>query len=174
MRLVVIAGAIAAIISLIGTPMLIRILARHGYAQAIRQSTDDWNFPDHESKVGTPSMGGVAILLGVIGGYFLTHLVVWRPLTASGPLIIFLMVGLGLVGVADDYLKIFKQRSTGLRARTKLVGQAVVAFAFIKRDVDEHYTPVQWIKEMTPVIIETLVVLMVVIYVESLLLKWLH
>jgi phospho-N-acetylmuramoyl-pentapeptide-transferase len=40
------------------------------------------------------------------------------------------MVGLGIVGVADDYLKIFKQRSTGLRARTKLVGQAIVAFSF--------------------------------------------
>jgi phospho-N-acetylmuramoyl-pentapeptide-transferase len=40
------------------------------------------------------------------------------------------MVGLGLVGMADDYLKIFKQRSTGLRARTKLFGQAVVAFSF--------------------------------------------
>ena len=40
------------------------------------------------------------------------------------------MVGLGLVGLADDYLKIFKQRSTGLRARTKLIGQAVVAVAF--------------------------------------------
>ena len=40
------------------------------------------------------------------------------------------MVGLGLVGVADDYIKIFKQRSLGLRARTKMVGQAVVAFSF--------------------------------------------
>ncbi len=130
MRLVVIAGTIATIVSLIGTPMLIRILARHGYAQAIRVSSEGELYPDHESKVGTPSMGGVAIIVGVLAGYFLTHLLTWRPLTASGLLILFLMVGLGLVGMADDYLKIFKQRSTGLRARTKLVGQAVVAFAF--------------------------------------------
>jgi phospho-N-acetylmuramoyl-pentapeptide-transferase len=130
MRLVAIAAAISALIALIGTPLLIRVLARHGYAQAIRESTEDWTYPDHESKRGTPSMGGVAIICGVVGGYFLTHLLVWRPVTASGLLIIFLMVGLGLVGVADDYLKIFKQRSTGLRARTKLVGQAAVAFAF--------------------------------------------
>ena len=40
------------------------------------------------------------------------------------------MLGLGGVGVADDYLKIFKQRATGLRARTKLIGQAIVAIAF--------------------------------------------
>jgi hypothetical protein len=52
--------------------------------------------------------------------------------------------------------------------------QSVVAFAFIQRDVDEHYTPIRWIKEMTPVIIEILVLLVVIIYLESLLLRWLH
>jgi hypothetical protein len=52
--------------------------------------------------------------------------------------------------------------------------QSVVAFAFIQRDVDAHYTPVQWIKEMTPVIIETLVLLTGIIYLESALLSWLH
>jgi hypothetical protein len=51
--------------------------------------------------------------------------------------------------------------------------QSVVAFAFIQRDVDEHYTPIRWIKEMTPVIIEILVLLTVIIYLESQLLKWL-
>jgi phospho-N-acetylmuramoyl-pentapeptide-transferase len=127
-RLVVIAGTIATIVSLIGTPLLIKLLARHGYAQAIRVSSEGELYPDHEAKVGTPSMGGLAIIVGVLAGYFVTHLVTWRPVTASGLLILFLMVGLGLVGMADDYLKIFKQRSTGLRARTKLVGQAIVAF----------------------------------------------
>ncbi len=130
MRLVVIALAIAAVVSLIGTPVLIRILARHGYAQAIRVSGEGVAFPDHESKRGTPSMGGLAIIVGVVAGYLLTHLVTWRPLSPSGLLILYLMVGLGLVGVADDYLKIFQQRSTGLRARTKLIGQAVVAVSF--------------------------------------------
>ena len=130
MRLVVIALAIASVTSLVGTPILIKLLARRGYSQAIRVSSDGEQYPDHESKRGTPSMGGVAILLAVLFGYFGTHLLTWRPLTTSGLLVLFLMVGLGLVGLADDYLKIFKQRSTGLRARTKLIGQALVAFAF--------------------------------------------
>jgi len=52
--------------------------------------------------------------------------------------------------------------------------QSVVAFAFIKRDVDKRYTPIQWIKEMTPVIVEIVVVLAVIIYIEGALLKWLH
>ena len=51
--------------------------------------------------------------------------------------------------------------------------QSVVAYAFIQRDVDEHYTPVQWIRDMTPVIIKILVVLTALIYLESALLTWL-
>ncbi len=130
MRLVVMAGTIATVLSFLGTPLLIKFLARHGYAQAIRVSKEGEQYPDHEGKRGTPAMGGLAIIVGVVGAYLLTHLLAWRPMTPSGLLILFLMVGLGAVGFADDYLKIFKQRSTGLRARTKLIGQAVVAFAF--------------------------------------------
>jgi hypothetical protein len=52
--------------------------------------------------------------------------------------------------------------------------QSVVAFAFIRREVDEGYTPIHWIKEITPVILQMLVVITVLIYAESLLLDWLH
>jgi Na+/H+ antiporter NhaD/arsenite permease-like protein len=52
--------------------------------------------------------------------------------------------------------------------------QSVVAYAFIQREVDERYTPVQWIKEMTPVILQILVLLTVLIYLESALLDWLQ
>jgi hypothetical protein len=48
--------------------------------------------------------------------------------------------------------------------------QAVVAYAFIQRDVDEHYTPIQWITEITPVVLEMLVLVSVLIYLESALL----
>jgi hypothetical protein len=49
--------------------------------------------------------------------------------------------------------------------------QSVVAYAFIQRDVDEHYTPVRWIKEMTPVILQTMVLMATIIYVEGMLLR---
>ncbi len=130
MRLVVIAGAIATLISFLGTPLLINLLRKHGYSQAIRASQEGMLYPAHEGKRGTPSMGGLAIIVAVLAGYFLTHLFTWRPVSISALLVLYLMVGLGLVGMADDYLKVFKQRSTGLRARTKLIGQAVVAFSF--------------------------------------------
>jgi hypothetical protein len=51
--------------------------------------------------------------------------------------------------------------------------QSVVAFAFIQRDVDAHYTPVQWIREITPVIVQIMALMAVLIYVESALLAWL-
>jgi phospho-N-acetylmuramoyl-pentapeptide-transferase len=129
-KLVVLAGGLAILVALLGTPLLIKFLRRHGYAQAIRVSTDNEPYPAHEGKKGTPSMGGLAIIVGVLIAYAGTHLIFWTPPTASGLLVLWLLVGLGGVGMADDYLKIFKQRSTGLRARTKLIGQAVVAISF--------------------------------------------
>ena len=130
MKLVVLAGALATMFSLIGTPLLINLLRKRGIAQAIRESTQDVNYPEHGSKRGTPSMGGVAIVGSVVLAYFLAHFALGQPVTASGLLAIYLMFALSLVGLADDYLKIFKQRSTGIRARTKLLGQAVAALSF--------------------------------------------
>jgi phospho-N-acetylmuramoyl-pentapeptide-transferase len=129
-KLVVLAGALATMFSLIGTPLLINLLRKRGIAQAIRESTQDVNYPEHGSKRGTPSMGGVAIVGSVVLAYFLAHFALGQPVTASGLLAIYLMFALSLVGLADDYLKIFKQRSTGIRARTKLLGQAVAALSF--------------------------------------------
>jgi hypothetical protein len=50
--------------------------------------------------------------------------------------------------------------------------QSVVAYSFIQRDIDEHYTPLQWIREMTPIILEMLIVISILIYAEDRLLVW--
>ena len=52
--------------------------------------------------------------------------------------------------------------------------QSVVAYAFIQRDVDANCTPLQWIKEMTPVILEMLAVIAGLLYAESFVLNWVH
>ena len=49
--------------------------------------------------------------------------------------------------------------------------QSVVAFAFIRRDIDERYTPIQWIKEITPIILQMFAVITIFVYAESLLLE---
>lgn len=130
MRLVVLSGIISVLTVFIGTPLLIKLLLKHGYSQAIRVSTEEEPYPEHEGKRGTPSMGGAAIIAGIVLGYGLTHLIWWTPPSPSALLVLYLGLGLGAVGVADDYLKIFRRRATGLRARTKLIGQAVVALTF--------------------------------------------
>jgi phospho-N-acetylmuramoyl-pentapeptide-transferase len=123
---VLVAGAVALIISLFGTPVAIRALTRRGFGQLIR----DDGPTSHHTKRGTPTMGGGVIILSVLGGYVVAHLVPARLPTSTGMLVLFLMTGLGVVGLADDYIKISKQRSLGLRAWTKLVGQGVVAVLF--------------------------------------------
>jgi len=123
---VLVSGAIALVVSLFGTPLAIRALVRRGYGQLIR----DDGPTSHHTKRGTPTMGGAVIILATLGGYAVAHLVPIRLPTVSGLLVLFLMTGLGLVGMADDYIKISKQRSLGLRAWTKVVGQGLVAVLF--------------------------------------------
>jgi phospho-N-acetylmuramoyl-pentapeptide-transferase len=129
-RLVLVASGVGLLVGLFLTPLVIRWLTRHGYAQAIRDSADGIAYPDHDAKRGTPSMGGIVLVLGTLLGYLASHLLFWQGPTASGLLALFLMTGLGLVGFADDFIKIFRQRATGIRAKTKLFGQAAVALTF--------------------------------------------
>ena len=103
--------------------MAIRLLVRQGYGQLIR----DDGPTSHHTKRGTPTMGGAVIILATLLGYFGSHAVTWSRPTVSGLLVLFLMTGLGLVGFLDDYIKVAKQRSLGLRAWAKLGGQMVVA-----------------------------------------------
>ena len=130
MIMIVLSGIFALMLALFVTPALIKVLSRRNLAQAIRESADGIVYPEHSGKKGTPSMGGLAIVVAVVLGYGLAHLVRWEAPTASGLLALYLMMGLALVGFADDYLKVFKSRSGGVRARTKLLGQAAVALSF--------------------------------------------
>jgi len=138
---VLVSGAIALVVSLFGTPLAIRALVRRGYGQLIR----DDGPTSHHTKRGTPTMGGAVIILATLGGYAVAHLVPIRLPTVSGLLVLFLMTGLGLVGMADDYIKISKQRSLGLRAWTKVVGQGLVAVLFgigaLRFENDRGLTP---------------------------------
>ncbi len=125
MRAVLLAALIALVVSLVGTPFAIRLFRAQGYGQLIRDDGPQ----AHHTKRGTPTMGGAVIIVAALLGYVVAH-VVGNSFTASGLLVLFVMTGLGLVGFADDFIKIRKQRSLGLTARTKFVGQLVVAVSF--------------------------------------------
>ena len=72
-------------------------------------------------------MGGVVIILATVIGYFAAKLITQAMPSASALLLLFLFVGMGMVGFLDDFIKISKQRSLGLRSKAKMVGQTVVA-----------------------------------------------
>src|SRR5699024_12265835 len=78
------------------------------------------------TKRGTPTMCGVVIIGAAILAYLLGHLFTGSVPTASGLLVLWLAGGLGVVGFLDDFIKIRKQRSLGLRPVLKLFGQAFV------------------------------------------------
>ncbi|MFI0978730.1 phospho-N-acetylmuramoyl-pentapeptide-transferase [Streptomyces sp. NPDC021093] len=126
MSQILFAGAIGLFLTLIGTPLLIKLLARKGYGQFIR----DDGPRGHHGKRGTPTMGGIAFILATLIAYALTKVLTSSQPTLSGVLVLFLMAGMGLVGFLDDYIKIVKQRSLGLRAKAKMLGQLIVGIAF--------------------------------------------
>jgi phospho-N-acetylmuramoyl-pentapeptide-transferase len=123
---IIIAGISALILSILGTPLYIKLLVKKHYGQFIR----DDGPTSHSAKRGTPTMGGVAIILTTVLGYAISHLVLLQSPTVSGVLVLFLMVGLGVVGFLDDFIKISRERSLGLRAYQKLIGQFLVATVF--------------------------------------------
>ena len=126
MKTILVTGAVSLLLALFGTPLIIRLLRRQGYGQPIRVEGPK----THETKRGTPTMGGAAIVLAAVIGYLVGHLVTHDPMTTSGVLILLLMTGLGLVGFIDDFIKIFRQTSLGLRSGAKLAGQAVIGAIF--------------------------------------------
>ena len=71
MRLILVAVAISLAVSILLTPVLIKLFMRQGFGHEIREDGP----PSHKTKRGTPSMGGVAIVAGIWAGYFGTHLV---------------------------------------------------------------------------------------------------
>ena len=126
MRTIVLAGGIALLATLFGTRVAIRILVKKGYGQLIR----DDGPTSHHVKRGTPTMGGLVIIAAVLLAYFGSHLITLTPPSASALLILFLFTGLGVVGFLDDFIKISKQRSLGLRSKAKIAGQSIVAVLF--------------------------------------------
>ena len=126
MKGIVFAGAFSILLSFIFTPTLIRLLAKRGVGQMIR----DDGPKSHHVKRGTPTMGGIVLIASTIIAYFASHLFTGAGITASALLVMALIVGLGLIGFLDDWLKISRKQSLGLTAKQKLLGQAIFAAGF--------------------------------------------
>lgn len=126
MRAVLLAGGIAMAMTLFGTPAFIWLFRKLNWGQFIRADGPK----THYTKHGTPTMGGVVIFLAALAGYFFSKLANFETPTISAMLVLLMMVGLGLVGFLDDYIKVHKQRSLGLTGWQKILGQGIVAVTF--------------------------------------------
>ena len=124
------AAAAALFATLLGTPIAIRLFKAWGWGQRIRDEGP--HHPPHAEKMGTPTMGGLVIVGGVIFGYVVAHLLLsaFDDVSAAGIAILSLLVGLAIVGFVDDLLKTGRRRSLGMGRLPKLAGQAVAAFGF--------------------------------------------
>jgi phospho-N-acetylmuramoyl-pentapeptide-transferase len=123
---VLVAGGVSMVVALLATPLFINFLVTKQYGQFIRQDGPT----AHYTKRGTPTMGGVVIIGATLIGFGVAALVTGNLPSASALLVLFLMTGLGVVGFLDDFIKISRQRSLGLSARWKIVGQGAVGITF--------------------------------------------
>jgi phospho-N-acetylmuramoyl-pentapeptide-transferase len=126
MRGIFIAAGVALAISILLTPYLIRFFARQGFGQEIRAEGPQ----SHQAKRGTPTMGGVAIMIAIWLGFLLSHMVTGEQISPSAVLVLFLTTALGVVGFLDDFIKLRRARNLGLNKTSKIVGQVLTATVF--------------------------------------------
>lgn len=130
MTQIFIAVTISFLVSIFLTPLLIRFFSAEGIGQEIREEGP----ASHLRKRGTPTMGGIAILVAIVCGYAATAIYGWVTgrdvVTASGLLVLGLTLALGLVGFLDDFIKLFKGRNLGLNKTAKLSLQTIIGVVF--------------------------------------------
>jgi phospho-N-acetylmuramoyl-pentapeptide-transferase len=129
-----ISAAVGLIVSIFGTPYVIRVLERRRIGQFIQEE-----LASHAHKQGIPTMGGVVFVSAAIIGYLLSHIrivvnggprIVVQEFHAGGLLVLLAFAGMALVGFLDDWIKYTRKRSLGLSKTAKFGGQLAVAALF--------------------------------------------
>ncbi len=138
MRQILIAAAVGLTVTLLGTPLAIRLFRLWGWGQRIREDGPH----THLEKMGTPTMGGTVMIVAIVAGYVVTR-VVFTTVTAAGAAVLLATVLLGLLGFVDDYIKVRRRRSLGLSKTAKIVGQALVAMVFGAVAVEFAHVPTE-------------------------------
>lgn len=112
---------IAFFVSVLLSPMMIRYLHKLKFGQFIRGEGPE----SHLKKSGTPTMGGLIILLGIV----IASLFYVRRYPMIIP-VLFVTLGFGFIGFIDDYIKVVMKRNLGLHAWQKMLGQIIVTGIF--------------------------------------------
>jgi hypothetical protein len=117
---VLLAGVIALLISILAGPKFIAFLRRNEFGQQIREEGPE----HHVAKQGTPTMGGLLILLAATAGFLALSRYTVPALT-----VLFVTLGCGAIGFLDDFIKLTHRRSLGLNGRWKLILLALITAA---------------------------------------------
>jgi phospho-N-acetylmuramoyl-pentapeptide-transferase len=121
-----IAACIAGGTAIFGTKALMDVLIARGVGQPIHEDVPE----GHTVKAGTPTMGGIAIVAAAAVGYSAAHVRSNTFFTRTGLLVMAGILGAGLVGFVDDWIKVSNERNLGLSKGAKTVGLLLVAVAF--------------------------------------------
>lgn len=119
---ILIAGALSAGIVLLLGPFIIPALHKLKFGQSIRTEGPK----SHQAKSGTPTMGGIFLIAGIV-----IATLIRTNFTAEIFLALFILIGHFILGFLDDYIKVVKKRNLGLKARQKLLGQIFIAMVTI-------------------------------------------
>ena len=122
-------------ITAVAGKFMIPVLHRLHFGQTIREEGPTW----HNKKNGTPTMGGLCFILGILA----TLGIVWvmyspklpevlgMPQLQAGMLVLFLAFGSGLIGFLDDFIKVIRHRNLGLTEAQKMILQIALTFGFM-------------------------------------------
>ena len=138
MEKLLIAGAIAAVVVILLAPLCIPILHRLKFGQSIREEGPK----SHQKKSGTPTMGGIFLIAGIVAATLLQA--EWN---VEIFLALFILFGHFILGFIDDYLKVVRKHNQGLLARYKLLGQIIIVIVttFVASALLTDFNPTIWL-----------------------------
>lgn len=113
------------LITVLISPFFIPFLRRLKFGQSIREEGPK----SHQKKTGTPTMGGLMIIFSIV----VTTLVMINKFsepTIKTYLLLLVLIGFGLLGFLDDFIKVVMKRNLGLTSRQKLLGQIIISLIF--------------------------------------------
>ncbi len=124
MNTLLIACGFSLFLSIVLTPVFIPVLRRLKFGQSIREEGPSW----HQKKSGTPTMGGVAIIIASLLGAALAYFMKGNMESLAATLIVGSFC-FGIIGFSDDYIKVVKKRNLGLTSKQKFLAQLIVSVA---------------------------------------------
>ena len=138
MEKLLIAGAIAAGVVIMLAPICIPILHKLKFGQSIREEGPK----SHQVKSGTPTMGGIFLITGIVAATLI--IADWN---AEIFLALFILLGHFILGFIDDYLKVVRKKNQGLLARYKLLGQILIVIitTFVASELLIDFEPEIWL-----------------------------